>query len=339
MSVFLITGGCGFIGSEFLRRMTDKYPSDFFICFDALTYAGHRINIRELFLKKNFIFIKGDIRNKEEVEKVFTDYPIDYVVNFAAESHVDRSLIKPDDFLTTNIFGTHVLLEASKRHNIRRFHQVSTDEVYGDLSYDDRRKFKEDSPRNPSSPYSVSKASADRMVLAYHRTFSLPVTISRCSNNYGPYQFPEKLIPLTIEKALHNENIPVYGTGENIRDWIYVSDHCKGIDLILRKGHDGEIYNLSGGNEKANLEIVKRILSYLGKRENLIRFVEDRLGHDRRYSLDCSKAEKELGFHPVMDFEKGRSKTIEWYLASQAWIREVTMENSISCPEKAKSIK
>ena len=305
MAIFLVTGGCGFIGSEFLRRRTEKYPEDFFICFDALTYAGHRINIRSLLLKKNFTFRKGDIRDKEAVEKLFQDYPIDYVVNFAAESHVDRSLIKPDDFLTTNIFGTHVLLEACRKHSIQRFHQVSTDEVYGDLPLKPKElRFREDSPRNPSSPYSVSKASADRLVLAYHHSFHLPITISRCSNNYGPYQYPEKLIPVVIEKLIHKEKIPVYGTGENVRDWIYVSDHCRGIELILKHGKDGEIYNLAG----------------------TIQFVKDRPGHDRRYALDSEKAEKELGFVPRMDFKTGRAKTIEWYLASQPWVREVTMD-------------
>ena len=327
MAIFLVTGGCGFIGSEFLRRRTEKYPEDFFICFDALTYAGHRINIRSLLLKKNFTFRKGDIRDKEAVEKVFQDYPIDYVVNFAAESHVDRSLIKPDDFLTTNIFGTHVLLEACRKHSIQRFHQVSTDEVYGDLPLKPKElRFREDSPRNPSSPYSVSKASADRLALAYHHSFHLPITISRCSNNYGPYQYPEKLIPVVIEKLIHKEKIPVYGTGENVRDWIYVIDHCRGIELILKHGKDGEIYNLAGRNEKSNLEVIKRILSYLGKDESTIQFVKDRPGHDRRYALDSEKAEKELGFVPRMDFKTGRAKTIEWYLASQPWVREVTMD-------------
>ncbi len=329
MATFFITGGCGFIGSEFLRRRTEKYPDDFFICFDALTYAGHRINIQTLLPKKNFVFITGDIRNKEAVEKVFHDYPIDYVVNFAAESHVDRSLIKPDDFLTTNVFGTYVLLEASRRHPIKRFHQVSTDEVYGDLSYESKFRFKEDSPRKPSSPYSVSKASADRLVLAYHRSFGLPITISRCSNNYGPYQYPEKLIPVVIEKLVHQEKIPVYGNGENIRDWIYVKDHCRGIELILKKGKDGEIYNLAGRNEKSNLEVLKRILSYFKKDVSSIQFVKDRPGHDRRYALDSEKAEKELGFSPLMDFQSGMEKTIEWYLASQAWVKKVIKEGSV----------
>jgi len=321
---FLVTGGAGFIGSNYLQYVVDKYPNDNFICLDALTYAGNYNNLKPIESRNNFKFIKGNIADEAFVEKLFNDEEFDYVINFAAESHVDNSIKNPGIFVETNVCGTRVLLDACKRHNIKRFHQVSTDEVYGDLPLDRKDLlFKETTPINPSSPYSASKASADHLVMAYHRTFHLPVTISRCSNNYGPYQFPEKLIPVVISKALKNENIPVYGKGENVRDWIHVHDHNVGVDMIVRNGRDGEIYNLGGHSERTNLEVVKTILKQMGKSEDLITFVTDRPGHDLRYAIDSEKTEKELGWDRTYNFEDGIKETVDWYLNNQEWINNI----------------
>lgn len=330
MSKFLITGGAGFIGSNYLHYVVNNYPEDEFVCLDALTYAGNYNNIKSLENKPNYKFVKMDIRDKEKLEKLFKDEKFDYVINFAAESHVDNSIKNPNLFAETNIIGTMNLLNATRmmrdeeNHPIKRYHQVSTDEVYGDLPLDrPDLLFTENTPIHTSSPYSSSKASADLFVLAYARTYKLPVTISRCSNNYGPYQFPEKLIPVVISKALNNEPIPVYGKGENVRDWIHVHDHNVGVDLIVRHGRDGEVYNLGGHSEKTNLEVVKTILSQLGKPESLITFVKDRPGHDLRYAIDSTKSEEELGWKRTYDFEAGMKETINWYVDNQAWIDDI----------------
>ena len=321
---FLITGGAGFIGSNYLHYVTNKYPEDTFICLDALTYAGNYNNIKELETKNNFKFIHGDITDRDFIDKLFSEEKFDIVVNFAAESHVDNSIKNPGVFLTTNIIGTQILMDASRKYNIKRYHQISTDEVYGDLPLDrPDLKFTEETPIHTSSPYSSSKASADLLVMAYYRTYNLPVTISRCSNNYGPYQFPEKLIPVVISKALKDEEVPVYGKGENVRDWIHVIDHNIGVDLIVRKGKVGEIYNLGGHSEKTNLEVVKTILKQLGKPENLIKYVSDRPGHDLRYAIDSTKVEEELGWKITYDFETGIKETVDWYLHNQEWIDNI----------------
>lgn len=321
---FLITGGAGFIGSNYLHYVTEKYPDDFFVCLDALTYAGNFHNIENLITRPNFRFVKGDIRNADFIDGLFDAERFDYVINFAAESHVDNSIKDPNIFANTNILGTMNLLNAAKKYGIRRFHQVSTDEVYGDLPLDrPDLLFTESTPLKASSPYSASKASADLEVLAYARTFKLPVTISRCSNNYGPYQFPEKLIPVVIKQALNNQPIPVYGEGKNVRDWIHVHDHNVGVDLIVRNGRDGEIYNLGGHAERSNLEVVKAILKELGKPESLIQFVTDRPGHDLRYATDSSKVEQELGWHPAHDFASGIKETVAWYQSHQNWIHNI----------------
>lgn len=321
---FLITGGAGFIGSNYLHYVVNKYNDDKFVCIDALTYAGNYNNIKELENKENFKFVHGDITDRNLIYKLFEDEKFDIVINFAAESHVDNSIKNPEIFLKTNILGTSVLLDACRKYGIKRYHQVSTDEVYGDLPLDrPDLKFTEDTPIHTSSPYSSSKASADLLVMAYHRTYGLPVTISRCSNNYGPYQFPEKLIPLVISKALNNEKIPVYGTGQNVRDWIHVIDHNIGVDLIVRKGRDGEIYNLGGHSERSNLDVVKTILKQMGKDESLIEFVSDRKGHDLRYAIDSSKSEKELGWKLTRNFEEGLKDTVDWYLNNQDWIDDI----------------
>ena len=321
---FLITGGAGFIGSNYLHYVTDKYKDDYFVCLDALTYAGNYNNIKDLEKKDNYKFVKGNITDRKFVDKLFEEEKFDVVVNFAAESHVDNSIKNPEIFLITNIIGTEVLMDACLKYGIKRYHQVSTDEVYGDLPLDrPDLLFKETTPIHTSSPYSTSKASADLLVMAYYRTYKLPVTISRCSNNYGPYQFPEKLIPLTIMKALNNEKIPVYGTGENVRDWIHVHDHNVGVDLIVRNGRVGEIYNLGGHSEKPNIEIVKTILNQMGKGEDLITYVADRKGHDLRYAIDSSKVEKELGWSRDYNFENGMKETIDWYLNNQDWINDI----------------
>ena len=321
---FLITGGAGFIGSNYLHYVTDKYKDDYFVCLDALTYAGNYNNIKDLEEKDNYKFVKGDITDRSFIDKLFCEEKFDVVINFAAESHVDNSIKNPEIFLTTNIIGTEVLMDASLKYNVKRYHQISTDEVYGDLPLDrPDLLFTEETPLHTSSPYSTSKASADLLVMAYYRTYGLPVTISRCSNNYGPYQFPEKLIPLTIMKALNNEKIPVYGTGENVRDWIHVHDHNVGVDLIVREGKVGEVYNLGGHSERRNIDIVKIILKQMGKSEDLITFVEDRKGHDLRYAIDSSKVEKELGWERSYTFDSGIKETIDWYLNNQDWIEDI----------------
>lgn len=315
-----ITGGAGFIGGNFVYYMLKKHPEDQIICLDALTYAGNMETLSGAMDNSNFKFVKGDISDRNTVFTLFEKEKPDIVVNFAAESHVDRSIENPGLFLRTNILGTGVLMDACRKYGIERFHQVSTDEVYGDLPLDRPDLFfKEETPLHTSSPYSASKASADLLVLAYHRTFHLPVSISRCSNNYGPYQFPEKLIPLIVANALNNKPLPVYGTGENVRDWLYVEDHCAAIDLIIRKGRDGEIYNIGGHNERTNLQVVKAILKELGKPESLIQFVTDRPGHDRRYAIDPAKIHTELGWKPTTRFEDGIHATVNWYLENRPW--------------------
>ena len=321
---FLVTGGAGFIGSNYLYYVTEKYSEDYFVCLDALTYAGNYNNIKPLENKDNFKFVKGDITDREFVDKLFAEEKFDYVINFAAESHVDNSIKNPGIFLTTNIIGTQVLMDACRKYGIKRYHQVSTDEVYGDLPLDrPDLKFTEETPIHTSSPYSSSKASADLLVMAYYRTYGLPVTISRCSNNYGPYQFPEKLIPVVISKALKNEKIPVYGKGENVRDWIHVVDHNIGVDLIVRKGKVGEVYNLGGHSERTNLEVVKTILKQLGKSEDLIEFVTNRPGHDLRYAIDSTKSERELGWKLTHTFEDGIKDTVDWYVNNEEWIENI----------------
>ena len=321
---FLVTGGAGFIGSNYMHYVVNKYSDDYFVCLDALTYAGNYNNIMDLEGKDNYKFVKGDITDKEFIDKLFEEEKFDVVINFAAESHVDNSIKNPSIFLTTNIIGTQVLMDASLKYNIKRYHQVSTDEVYGDLPLDrPDLLFTEDTPIHTSSPYSSSKAGADLLVGAYYRTFSLPATISRCSNNYGPYQFPEKLIPVVISKALKNEKIPVYGTGSNVRDWIHVIDHNIGVDLIVRNGKVGEVYNLGGHSERTNLEVVKTILKQMGKSEELIEFVEDRKGHDLRYAIDSKKIEKELGWDRTYTFEEGIKETVDWYLNNTEWIENI----------------
>ena len=324
MSKFLVTGGAGFIGSNYMHYVVNKYPNDYFVCLDALTYAGNYNNIKDLEGKDNYKFVHGDITDKEFIDKLFEDEKFDVVINFAAESHVDNSIKNPRLFLMTNIIGTQTLMDASKKNNVKRYHQVSTDEVYGDLPLDrSDLLFTESTPLHTSSPYSSSKASADLLVMAYYRTYGLPVTISRCSNNYGPYQFPEKLIPVVISKALNNEKIPVYGKGENVRDWIHVIDHNIGVDLIVRNGKVGEVYNLGGHSERTNLEVVKTILKQLNKSEDLIEYVTDRPGHDLRYAIDSTKAEKELGWNRTYTFENGIKETIDWYVNNTDWIDNI----------------
>ena len=316
----IVTGGAGFIGSNFVFYELKNHPEDRIVCFDKLTYAGNLATLASVMNNPNFRFVKGDIADKNEVEKLFEEEKPDIVVNFAAESHVDRSIEDPGLFLKTNILGTQVLMDACRKYGIKRYHQVSTDEVYGDLPLGRPDLFfTEDTPIHTSSPYSSSKAGADLLVLAYHRTFGLPVTITRCSNNYGPYHFPEKLIPLIISRALADESLPVYGTGENVRDWLYVEDHCAAIDLVIRKGREGEIYNIGGHNERTNLEVVKTILKQLGKPESLITYVTDRPGHDMRYAIDPTKIHNELGWLPATKFDDGIKKTIDWYLNNKEW--------------------
>ncbi len=324
MAKFLVTGGAGFIGGNFLHMMVNKYPNDEYVCVDALTYAGNMETLAPIMDKCNFKFVHENICNREAIFNLFEAEKFDYVINFAAESHVDRSIENPEIFLKTNILGTQILMDACREYGITRYHQVSTDEVYGDLPLDRKDLlFTEETPIHTSSPYSASKASADLLVLAYHRTFGLPVTISRCSNNYGPYHFPEKLIPLMIEKALRNEALPVYGNGSNVRDWLYVGDHCTAIDLIVRKGRDGEIYNIGGHNERTNLDVVKTILKALGKPESLISFVKDRPGHDLRYAMDPTKISNELGWKPMHNFDSGIMETIKWNLENKEWLNHV----------------
>ena len=320
----LVTGGAGFIGSNFIYYELDNYPNDEVICLDKLTYAGNLETLEVAMKNPKFKFIKGDIADRAFVDELFASEKPDVVVNFAAESHVDRSIENPEIFLQTNVIGTSVLMDACRKYGNIRYHQVSTDEVYGDLPLDRPDLFfTETTSLHTSSPYSASKASADLLVQAYYRTYKLPVTISRCSNNYGPYHFPEKLIPLMIANALNDKKLPVYGKGENVRDWLYVEDHCSAIDLIIRKGKIGEVYNIGGHNERTNLEVVKTIIKELGKSEDLIEFVTDRPGHDRRYAIDPTKIHNELGWLPATKFDDGIKKTIDWYLTHKSWWEKI----------------
>lgn len=320
----LVTGGAGFIGSNFIYYMLKKHHDYRIVCIDKLTYAGNLENLEKAMENPNFRFFKGDITDRKAVYCLFEEEKFDAVVNFAAESHVDRSIEDPEVFLRTNILGTQVLLDAARKYGNVRYHQVSTDEVYGDLPLDRPDLFfTEETPIHTSSPYSASKASADLLVMAYYRTYGLPVTISRCSNNYGPYHFPEKLIPLMLINALQGKPLPVYGDGLNVRDWLYVEDHCKAIDLILHKGRVGEIYNVGGHNEKSNIEVVRTILNILGKDESLIRYVKDRPGHDMRYAIDPTKIQNELGWYPETKFTDGLRRTVNWYLANTGWWQNI----------------
>ena len=334
MKNILVTGGAGFIGSNFVKHMLATYDYNI-INIDSLTYAGNLENLKDVENNPKYTFVKADIRDREALDKIFAEYQIDTVVNFAAESHVDRSIVDPEIFLSTNVLGTQALLDTAKKYwkvnpddkHCRLFKegvkylQVSTDEVYGTLGKEGM--FTETTPLAPNSPYSASKTSADLVVRAYHETFGMPINITRCSNNYGPYQFPEKLIPLMINNCLNNKELPVYGDGMQIRDWLHVKDHCTGIDTVLHKGKIGEVYNIGGNNEKANIEIVKLIIKNLGKSENLIKYVQDRPGHDRRYAIDNSKITRELGWAPSYTFEQGIKETIEWYLANQEWMERI----------------
>lgn len=320
----IVTGGAGFIGSNFVFHMLQVHPDYRIVCLDKLTYAGNLSTLEPVLQQDNFRFVKADICDRQAVDKLFQEEKPDIVVNFAAESHVDRSIENPGIFLGTNIMGTAVLMDACRKYGIQRYHQVSTDEVYGDLPLDRPDLFfTEETPLHTSSPYSSSKASADLLVMAYYRTYGLPVTISRCSNNYGPYHFPEKLIPLMIANALADKPLPVYGNGENVRDWLYVEDHCRAIDLIIHNGKVGEVYNVGGHNEKRNIDIVRIICQELGKPESLIVHVEDRKGHDRRYAIDPAKIHRELGWLPETKFEDGIQKTIKWYLEHKRWWQDI----------------
>ncbi len=310
----IVTGGAGFIGSNFIRYMLGKYPKYEIINLDALTYCGNLENLRGIEKNPNYDFVKGEITNKKLVNKLARE--ADVIINFAAESHVDRSIQDPEIFIKTNILGTQVLLEAARKFDIRKYIQISTDEVYGSCK---KCYFTEETPLAPNSPYAASKAGADLLVRAYHRTYGLPMNITRCSNNYGPYQFPEKFIPLMITNALENKPLPVYGDGSNVRDWIHVHDHCTAIDLVLHHGKIGEVYNIGGDNEKKNIEIVKLILKILRREESLIRFVEDRPGHDLRYAMDSTKIKRELGWRPRYSFEEGIKETIRWYIKNRNW--------------------
>ena len=316
----IVTGGAGFIGSNFVYYELEKHPEDRIVCVDKLTYAGNLSTLAPVMDRPDFRFVRMDICDREGIYKLFEEEKPDIVVNFAAESHVDRSIENPEIFLQTNIIGTSTLMDACRKYGITRYHQVSTDEVYGDLPLDRPDLFfTEETPIHTSSPYSSSKASADLLVLAYHRTYGLPVSISRCSNNYGPYHFPEKLLPLMIINALHDKPLPVYGEGLNVRDWLYVEDHCKAIDLVMRRGRVGEIYNIGGHNEMKNIDIVKLICRELDKPESLITYVTDRKGHDLRYAIDPAKIHNELGWLPETMFRDGIKKTIRWYLDNQSW--------------------
>lgn len=346
MKTILVTGGAGFIGSNFVKLMIHRHSDYKIINIDALTYAGNLENLKDICDNENYTFIKADIRDRSKIEEIFNIYEIDTVVNFAAESHVDRSIVEPEIFLTTNIMGTQVLLDVAKKHwklnpNDKyckeykeevKFLQVSTDEVYGALG--ETGMFVETMPLMPNSPYSASKASADMIVRAYHETFGMPVNITRCSNNYGSYQFPEKLIPLMINNCLQEEALPVYGDGMQIRDWLHVSDHCAAIDTVLHKGVDGEVYNIGGNNEKTNIEIVNLIIKTIGKSENLIKYVKDRPGHDRRYAIDNTKITTQLGWKPQYTFEQGMKETIEWYLNNTEWIENIVSGDYMGYYEK-----
>ncbi len=313
----LVTGGAGFIGSNFVRYMVNKYPEYTIVNLDLLTYAGNLENLKDIENKPNYKFVRGDIADRDFIQGLFQEEKFDYVLNFAAESHVDRSITDPGIFVQTNIQGTLALLDAAKTFGVKKYLQVSTDEVYGTLG--ETGYFTEETPLAANSPYSASKAGADLLVRAYNETFGLPVNITRCSNNYGPYHFPEKLIPLMIINALNDKELPVYGDGLNIRDWLHVEDHCQAIDLVLHKGRIGEVYNVGGNNERTNIDIVKTILKQLGKPETLIKFVKDRPGHDRRYAIDATKLKTELGWSPKYTFDTGIEQTIQWYLNNREW--------------------
>lgn len=335
MKTILVTGGAGFIGSHFVKRVLDRYPEYKVINVDALTYAGNLENLKDIDSNENYTFVKADIRNRREIENIFQTYQIDMIVNFAAESHVDRSIEEPEVFITTNIMGTQILLDLAKEHwkvnpddkycKVYRegvkFVQVSTDEVYGSLGK--MGLFVESMPLMPNSPYSASKASADLIVRSYYETYGMPVNITRCSNNYGPYQFPEKLIPLMIHNCLNEKTLPVYGNGMQVRDWLHVSDHCEAIDVVLHRGRKGEIYNIGGNNEKTNIEMVRSIIEALGKSERLIKYVKDRPGHDRRYAIDNTKITSELRWKPAYTLEAGLKETIQWYLDNIDWVEHV----------------
>ena len=320
----LVTGGAGFIGANFVYYMLEKHPGYKIVAYDLLTYAGNLETLEDAFKNPDFKFIRGDIADRQAVYSMFEEEKFDIVVNFAAESHVDRSIENPEIFLVTNVLGTQVLLDAARKFGVKRFHQVSTDEVYGDLPLERTDLFfTEETPIHTSSPYSASKASADLLTLAYYRTYKMPVTVSRCSNNYGPYHFPEKLIPLIISRALADQSLPVYGTGENVRDWLYVKDHCAAIDLVIHGGREGEVYNIGGHNEKTNIDVVRTILKELGKPESLITYVKDRAGHDLRYAIDPTKIHNELDWLPETTFDAGIRKTVAWYLDHQDWWKNI----------------
>ncbi|TWT07120.1 dTDP-glucose 4,6-dehydratase [Planococcus sp. CPCC 101016] len=322
MENVLVTGGAGFIGGNFVQYMADKYPQYHIYNLDFLTYAGDLTKHQKIENKQNYSFVHIDIADRQTVSELFEQVDFAYVIHFAAESHVDRSITDPEIFIRTNVLGTQVLLDAAKRANIKKFVHVSTDEVYGELDFDPATFFTEETPLQPNSPYSASKASSDLLVRAYYETYGLPVNITRCSNNYGPYHFPEKLIPLTISRVLNDQKVPVYGDGKNVRDWLHVLDHCAAIDLVMHSGEIGEVYNIGGHNEQTNLEVVRTIIRALGKSENLIEFVEDRLGHDKRYAIDPTKIEQ-LGWRPVYDFEAGIAQTVDWFLENKEWWEQI----------------
>lgn len=317
----LVTGGAGFIGSNFIHYMIETYPAYFIVNYDALTYAGNLDNLKEVHHHEHYTFIKGDINNRELLGKVVKGHEIDVIVNFAAESHVDRSITESDVFIKSNVLGTQTLLDIAKENGVKKYVQISIDEVYGSLG--ETGYFTEETPLAPNSPYAASKAGADMLVSAYHKTYGLNVNITRCSNNYGRYQFPEKLIPLMITNAMKGERLPIYRSGKNVRDWLHVRDHCTAIGLVIHKGVAGEVYNIGGGNEKTNNEIVHFIVEKLGVSRELILFVEDRLGHDRRYAIDATKVERELGWEPTYTFEKGMDETIGWYVENEKWWRKI----------------
>ena len=327
----LITGGAGFIGSNFILYWMKNYPNDEILNLDSLTYAGNLENLKEVEKNPNYSFIHGDICDLNIVDSAMQG--VDTVVHFAAESHVDRSIKKPSDFVVTNMVGTQVLLHMALNHNIKRFHHISTDEVYGSLDLGDQGKFNERTNYNPRSPYSASKAGSDHLVRAYNETYGLPITITNCSNNFGPYQFPEKLIPLTITNILENKKVPVYGDGLYIRDWLYVMDHCRAIDLVLNKGEIGETYLVGGlTSDISNLEVIRKILKIMGKDENLIEYVKDRPGHDRRYAVDWSKIKKELGWKPLHNFDEWLEKTVQWYKENEKWWKDIKSGMDLSGP-------
>jgi len=324
MKTLLVTGGAGFIGSNFVLYWLKKYKEDMIVNLDKLTYAGNLENLKSVEHNKNYKFVKGDISDAELVNKIMKKYKPDIIVHFAAESHVDRSILDPSPFIKTNIIGTYTLLEAALKNKIKRFHHISTDEVFGSLPLDSKEKFNEKTPYNPRSPYAASKASADHLVRAYYQTYNLPVTISNCSNNFGPYHFPEKLIPLAITNILEGKKVPIYGDGLYVRDWLFVEDHCTAIDAIIHKGRIGETYLIGGMTEGiSNIDVVRKILNIIGKDESQIEFVKDRPGHDRKYSVDWSKINKELGWHPMYDFDEALKLTVEWYIKNQDWWKKI----------------